>query len=327
MGETRRIVLQQPSTCERCGAQLNPGDLAEVAVPKGQLICVQCAVAGETPMPTPLLGRPGGSAAREYHRRRRNDREQARRELPVRLAVIAFAGFLGYFVVQLVAHSLNGTARTQAPGHHIRPPLPSSTAHGLGVLAAFVVAGVVAGKLWGRRQSTEAWARGAKGEQAVGARLGKVPGVTVLHDRRIPGGTANIDHIAIGPSGVFVIDTKSVAKGRVAARKVGPIWNRGPTQLFVGGRNRTSFVEGLGRQLEAVSWALQGVPEAMGVPIRPMVVIVGAEWGLLAQAFEVQGVWVGWPRAAAKRVGRKGPVSDEVRHRLTEVLLDQLPMA
>jgi len=34
------------------------------------------------------------------------------------------------------------------------------------------------------------------------------PEVVVLHDRAIPGSRANIDHIGIGPTGVWVIDTK-----------------------------------------------------------------------------------------------------------------------
>jgi hypothetical protein len=36
----------------------------------------------------------------------------------------------------------------------------------------------------------------------------------VLHDRAVPRGRANIDHIAVVPSGVWVIDTKRY-RGRV----------------------------------------------------------------------------------------------------------------
>ncbi|MEP6843953.1 MAG: nuclease-related domain-containing protein, partial [Pseudolysinimonas sp.] len=59
-------------------------------------------------------------------------------------------------------------------------------------------------------QSTAAWQKGANGEVAVGAALDRLTplGVQVLHDRRIPGTKANIDHIAVGPRGVFVIDAK-----------------------------------------------------------------------------------------------------------------------
>ena len=59
-------------------------------------------------------------------------------------------------------------------------------------------------------QSTKAWATGAQGEERLGRQLdGHVgDGVHVLHDRRIPPTKANIDHIVVCPSGVFVIDAK-----------------------------------------------------------------------------------------------------------------------
>jgi hypothetical protein len=49
----------------------------------------------------------------------------------------------------------------------------------------------------------------------VGARLDKARerGISALHDRRIPGTRANIDHIAVGPRGVFVIDAKKYTGG------------------------------------------------------------------------------------------------------------------
>jgi len=59
-------------------------------------------------------------------------------------------------------------------------------------------------------QSTRAWQTGARGEVVLGGRLDSLRerGIHVLHDRRIPGTTANIDHIVVGPRGVFVIDAK-----------------------------------------------------------------------------------------------------------------------
>ena len=66
-------------------------------------------------------------------------------------------------------------------------------------------------------QRTRAWATGAEGEVVLGRRLDAAVGVRVLHDRRIPGSKANIDHIAIGPRGVFVIDAKHYKGGRRCA--------------------------------------------------------------------------------------------------------------
>ena len=53
------------------------------------------------------------------------------------------------------------------------------------------------------------WATGAQGEAILAEFLAKrCPDVPVLHDRRMPHSKANIDHIAVGASGVYVIDTK-----------------------------------------------------------------------------------------------------------------------
>jgi endonuclease YncB( thermonuclease family) len=70
------------------------------------------------------------------------------------------------------------------------------------------------------QRSAELWERGAEGEQATAAALDALPKDTwtVFHDVHWPGRTyANIDHVAVGPSGVFVIDSKNWA-GTIAVR-------------------------------------------------------------------------------------------------------------
>ena len=53
-------------------------------------------------------------------------------------------------------------------------------------------------------------------------RLADVPDTfRVMHDRRIRGTKANIDHIAIGPSGVWVIDAKRYKDKRPELRVAG----------------------------------------------------------------------------------------------------------
>jgi hypothetical protein len=55
-------------------------------------------------------------------------------------------------------------------------------------------------------QSTTAWDTGAVGEERLGRRLNELSSDTmrVLHDRRIPGTRANIDHIAVTATGIYV---------------------------------------------------------------------------------------------------------------------------
>lgn len=61
-------------------------------------------------------------------------------------------------------------------------------------------------------QHETAWQRGAAGERAVAESLEQRVSdgsVVLLHDRRIPRSRANIDHLAVAPSGVYVIDAKN----------------------------------------------------------------------------------------------------------------------
>ena len=62
------------------------------------------------------------------------------------------------------------------------------------------------------RKAQQAWLTGAEGEARVGQQLSRLElhGWKVLHDVHWPGRPkANIDHIAVGPGGVLVIDTKN----------------------------------------------------------------------------------------------------------------------
>ena len=76
-----------------------------------------------------------------------------------------------------------------------------------GAVAAGVIALVM---LYGFVQSpkVDAWRTGAEGERATARDLDGLgaAGFVVLHDRRVPGYGGNIDHVAIGPTGVWAIE-------------------------------------------------------------------------------------------------------------------------
>lgn len=103
-----------------------------------------------------------------------------------------------------------------------------------------------------------AWLDGAGGEERVARFLAKHlrDDARVLHDRRIPRTRANVDHIAVAPSGIWVIDTKRY-QGRVAIRK---LWLR-PAKLTIAGRDKTRLVESLDWQV--------GLVKAAALPIAP----------------------------------------------------------
>ena len=153
-------------------------------------------------------------------------------------------------------------------------------------------------------QRTRAWATGAEGEVVLGRRLDAAVGVRVLHDRRIPGSKANIDHIAIGPRGVFVIDAKHY-KGGPTLRTSGGLFSPRVEKLMIGSRDHTSLVAGVHKQVRLVDDALESAGLAR-IPTFGMLCFVEAEWPLLGGDFVIDGVEVLWPRKAVSRVTSAG---------------------
>lgn len=160
--------------------------------------------------------------------------------------------------------------------------------------------------------STKAWARGAKGERVVARALQHAveDGVVVFHDRRIPGRRSNIDHIAVAPTGVFVIDAKRYT-GRVERRAQGSLLRPQPPKLYVSGRDKTALVDGMTKQVDAVRGVLTRVGLADGVAIRPILCFVEADWAWFAKPFDVDGVRVLWPKALLELVRSPGPLDPE----------------
>jgi Nuclease-related domain len=157
-------------------------------------------------------------------------------------------------------------------------------------------------------QATEAWKLGAQGERRVAEVLEEVAGIEVLHDRRVPGTVANIDHIVVGPSGVFVVDAKKYT-GRVEARDVGRLF-RVDERLYVNGRDRTKLVDGVRGQVDVVRTALG--EEFADVEVRGLLCFVGCEWGMIKRPKRVKGVVALWPLALPEHVSTAGDLGDRV---------------
>jgi len=129
-------------------------------------------------------GRAGGSAQRRYRDLRRAWRRR------VRWWLLAAAGV---FAVLLAA------------------PVGWAVAHGYRGWAGLTV-GAAAGLWWALWSSPpgyiENWAGGALGERWTGKQLRRLPREwVVLHDRWL--GRSNLDHLVIGPGGVFALDSKN----------------------------------------------------------------------------------------------------------------------
>jgi hypothetical protein len=164
----------------------------------------------------------------------------------------------------------------------------------------------------------KAWATGAAGEEELAAFLvRRCPKAIVLHDRRMPGSRANIDHLAVAPSGVWVIDAKRY-KGRIEVRKP---WFR-DAKLVIGGRDKSKLVDGLARQAEAVQSALGLV--APGVPMHACFCFVPPEGEAtklpLLWTLTISGYSLLYPRKLTKRLKQPGELSAEQMRLVAEGL-------
>jgi Nuclease-related domain len=192
------------------------------------------------------VGRPGGSAQATWRRMRAAEWATWTRSLPWRAAITLGVG-----------------AASGLLGHLVAPRMSLV----LGALAALAVG-------WGLRfkpsSQAVAWRRGAAGERRTACLLDPLQrhGWAILHDLAVPGSRANLDHLVIGPGGVFVINSKQY-RGRLWLDVVGKLWH-----------GRHSLAPTLG----AVSWeadqAARILPDP-GMAVVPIVAVHGAQvpWG------------------------------------------------
>jgi hypothetical protein len=136
---------------------------------------------------TGSLGSPGRSALAAYRRRRRGTELAAwTRSLAWRAPLVAAAGL----TAQVLA--------AQAGLPH-------------GGLVGLAAAALVGWRLRFRpSEQARSWQRGAHGERRTARLLDRLTryGFVAFHDLAVPDSDANVDHLVIGPSGVFVIDSK-----------------------------------------------------------------------------------------------------------------------
>jgi hypothetical protein len=214
------------------------------------------------PVPTPLalpagppsgsLGSPGRSALVAYRRRRAEELAGWTRSLAWRAPLVAAAGL----TVQVL---------TEQAG------LPR------GGLVGLAVAALVGWRLRFRpSEQARTWQRGADGERRTARLLDRLvrDGYVAFHDLAIPGSPANVDHLMIGPSGVFVIDSKQWT-GSVQQGADGLAWH-----------NHYS----LDRSLETVRWEAQVLGRLLGTRATPLLCVHGAHvhgGGLHAQGVAI----------------------------------------
>ena len=197
-------------------------------------------------------GSPGRSALVEYRRRRARELASWTRSLAWRGPLVTAAG--------LAADVL----ATQAG-------LPHASLLGLAVAA------LVGWRLRFRpSEQARTWQRGAHGERHTARLLDRLTrdGYVVFHDLAVPDSPANVDHLVIGPTGVFVIDSKQWT-GSVHQGADGLAWHNHYR---------------LDRTLEMVRWEAQQVSGVLGSRAAALLCVHGAHvhgGGLHAQGVAI----------------------------------------
>jgi len=184
-------------------------------------------------------------------------------------------------------------------------------------------------KVFPEPQSTKAWQAGAEGEIRAGKELEKLApiyGFKVLHDRLIPGKKANIDHIAITKSGIFIIDAKNYS-GLIRIVDNSGLLDEPNPKLYVGSRNCTNLVKGMHYQIDIVQRVLQN--HSIEMPVTGVLAFYKGNWELLSSIFPqevIQGVLIN-NKGVEKILNRDGGFTPEVIDNATKVLASKLKPA
>jgi len=188
-----------------------------------------------------VVGRPGCSADAYFRRRRAAEWSLYRRHLPLRLFGVVAGGLLSGVAAHEVAPALAGW-------------LGVLTSIGIGWRLRFRVS-----------EDARNWRRGARGERCTARQLDRLTdrGWVVFHDLAVPGCRANVDHLAVGPSGIFLIDSKNW-RGRLVFAPDGTLWH--------GSYPMTAALATIGFEVAAIAGAL-GTPCSA---VEPLLVIHGS---------------------------------------------------
>ena len=172
-------------------------------------------------------------------------------------------------------------------------------------------------------QSTAAWNIGASGEEKLGRSLASQASATLqlLHDRRLPRSRANIDHIAVTASGVYVIDAKKY-RGRPHLESEGGLFRPRTQRLLVGSRDCTKLVDGVLHQVEVV----RGLVDP-AITITGVLCFVDADWPLLGGDFVTRGVLTVSPKKLRATLQAPGPLAAEAVGEIHHSLASALPPA
>lgn len=159
----------------------------------------------------------------------------------------------------------------------------------------------------GKQSHTEkAYAAGAAGEERIGAIIDKtVTGTGLALHSRLPSPTAtrgDIDHIAITPAGIYVIDSKNYARNAIAT-------THRRTSITVGGHDGTKLLNGADKQRQRLTRALAGL-NATDVPVTAIICFTTATGLGLRGRITVNDITITTAKRLPRLLATSGPYTN-----------------
>lgn len=294
-----RLRVRRPDTCAVCKKSISVGTLVFYDRTLKTVICLTHETADDqlkqVPiiLQKPLLGTPGGSARKmdekRKHRKGVEDeriKEQYRAEHPKFTRVMKSTEKNYPRLIAWMRRELNSSNE------------PSS------------------------------WSKGAEGEEIVGRILEELSqrnGFITIHDRLVPGSVANIDHIVVTSSKVFVVDAKKYA-GKIEFGKLLAPYFGGKAILKVNGRNRNKLLEDVEKQVRIVEQLL--AKAGIDIPVQGVLAFVKAKWEktFFPRPKSINGVLLN-SRGLHSIFQSVPPVDREIVLKIAKQLLEDLPSA
>jgi len=185
------------------------------------------------------LSPAGASAQAEFERRRERNRARIRRQWPYALG----CGVVLSVLVGAIVQTLTQEA----------------------ILTAIVVGALALaqGSAFLHRSTVRAWGVGAEGERRTASHLEllREEGFVILHDRKVTGYGGNLDHLVIGPTGLWAIETKNLA---------GKVVIRGDT-LRIGGHRRDKIIDQVKQEATIIQVVLGESLAERGLRVTPVI--------------------------------------------------------
>jgi hypothetical protein len=168
------------------------------------------------------------------------------------------------------------------------------------------------------------WRRGAKGEEAIGKRLNHLSqefGFKTLHDRQLPNSRANIDHIVVSSSGVYVIDAKYY-KGEVRLERK-HLFSVDDLELRIGKRNQTRLVDKAKKQVFAVKGVL--AKSGNDMPVTGVLAFYRPEFPIFRAPESYEGILFNSHGGVKRIVSKQGSYSEDEIVATTRLLAKAFP--